>query len=216
MDKNTEKRTHKKISGAKTTAAEEYARHLPYNDGRLQAETEKTGAAAEQKEELLEGEMITISAQEYSALKQDLEQTHQQVSDNFDGWQRERADFSNYKKRIEREQNLLSQTITGELIKKYLPVVDDLERALKNRPADEGSSWAEGIDLIYRKLMNTLESEGVTRIPAEDELFDPTRHEAISHEDSPAHQSGQIIEVVQQGYLIGERVLRPALVRVAR
>ena len=70
--------------------------------------------------------------------------------------------------------------------------------------------------MIIRKLQGILEGEGVKRIPAEEEVFNPVRHEAISHEESPDHKSGQIIEVVQQGYTIGERVLRPALVRVAR
>ena len=105
---------------------------------------------------------------------------------------------------------MLSQNITGEVIKKYLVVLDDLDRALKMRPTEgEGAAWAEGIELIYRKLQNILDSEGVKRIPAEDEEFDPTRHEAISHEESPDHESGQIIEVVQQGYTLGDRVSAP-------
>ena len=72
------------------------------------------------------------------------------------------------------------------------------------------------MELVYRKLISLVESSGVTQMQVENEAFDPTRHEAITHEDSPDHQSGEIIEVVQQGYMIGDRVLRPALVRVAR
>ncbi len=96
---------------------------------------------------------------------------------------------------------------------------------MKNRPAEgapagttagEAAAWANGIELIVRKLQAILEAEGVRRIPAETEEFNPTRHEAITHEDSPDHKSGEIIEVVQQGYTLGDRVLRPALVRVAR
>jgi len=150
-------------------------------------------------------------------LQAQLEQTSAKANEYFDGWQRERADFSNYKRRMERDQVQLSQTLTGTIIKKYLAVMDDLERALKARPSQgEGAAWADGIELIYRKLEKLLEAEGVQRIPAETEVFDPARHEAITHEDHPDFESGQIIEVVQQGYLIGERVLRPALVRVAR
>ncbi|HZU86999.1 MAG TPA: nucleotide exchange factor GrpE, partial [Anaerolineaceae bacterium] len=78
------------------------------------------------------------------------------------------------------------------------------------------ASWAEGVALIARKLSGILESEGVRPMQAEGEMFDPAMHEAISHEDHPDFQSGQIIEVVQQGYTIGDRVIRPALVRVAR
>ena len=96
-------------------------------------------------------------------------------------------------------------------------MLDDIQRALKNRPAEgEGATWAAGIELIERKFINILESESITRIPAEKEMFDPTRHEAISSEDSANHASGEIIEVLQQGYTLDNRVLRPALVRVAR
>jgi molecular chaperone GrpE len=151
------------------------------------------------------------------ALSAELEKTRCQCQEYFEGWQRERADFANYKKRIERDQMQLSQSVNGTIIKKYLVIIDDLERALKNRPVDsEGAKWAEGIDLIYRKLQTILESESVKRIPAESAEFDPTIHEAISHEESPDHESGQVIEVLQQGYMIGDRVLRPALVRVAK
>jgi molecular chaperone GrpE len=167
--------------------------------------------------------MNTTTEQEQSstadaaALAQELEKLRQLAAENFEGWQRERADFMNYKKRIDRDQSQLSNNITGEVIKKYLVILDDLERALKTRPTEgEGARWAEGIELIYRKVQNIIEAEGVTRIPAEAESFDPNRHQAITHDESPDHKSGDIIEVLQNGYKIGDRILRPALVRVAR
>ncbi|WP_172797795.1 nucleotide exchange factor GrpE [Longilinea arvoryzae] len=154
---------------------------------------------------------------ENAALREELDQALQKAKENMDGWQRERADFMNYKKRIDREQATLKENITGEILKKYLVVVDDLERALKVRPTEgDLAAWSEGVELVYRKLIGILESEGVRRIPAETEKFDPSRHEAISHEDNPDHESDDIIEVVRQGYTIADRVLRPALVRVAR
>jgi molecular chaperone GrpE len=163
------------------------------------------------------GERDTVPVDIYENLVQELQQAQQQAKDYSEGWQRERADFSNYKRRVERDQQMLQLSIRGEVIKKHLGVVDDLERALKARPTEgTAAAWSNGIELVYRKLQNILESEGVKRIPAENEAFDPSRHEAISHEDSPNHESGQIIEVVQQGYTLGERVLRPAMVRVAR
>ena len=161
--------------------------------------------------------MIMIPKQEYEDLKTELEKIRGEVSENYEGWQRERADFINYKKRIERDQVQKTRDITGEIIKKYLPVMDDMERALKARPADvEGAKWAEGIELIYRKLNTIVENSGVERIEAEKTMFDPTIHEAITSEPSDEHESGEIIEVIQQGYKLGERVLRPALVRVAQ
>lgn len=154
---------------------------------------------------------------ENAALRAELDKAQQKAMDNVDGWQRERADFMNYRKRIEREQATLRENISGEILKKYLIVLDDLERAMKVRPAEgEAAAWADGIELVYRKLISILESEGVKRIPAETEKFDPNRHEALTYEESPSHESDDIIEVIRQGYTIADRVLRPALVRVAR
>ena len=95
-------------------------------------------------------------------------------------------------------------------------VIDDLQRALENRPEEgDGASWAEGIDLIYRKLNNILENADVKKMETDGQTFDPNIHEAISLEESPDHESGEVIEVVKQGYMLGDRVLRPASVRVA-
>ncbi|HTX79051.1 MAG TPA: nucleotide exchange factor GrpE [Longilinea sp.] len=179
--------------------------------------TQEAEAAAEPVAEGEEPKMVTVPLKDYAAQLKEIDDLKQQSADNFEGWQRERADFQNYRKRVERDQDTLRQSITGAVIKKYLVIVDDLGRALKSRPTEgEAAAWAEGLELIYHKLEGIMESEGVQRIPAENEMFDPNRHEAITHEDSPDHQSGQIIEVVQQGYTIGDRVLRPAQVRVAR
>jgi molecular chaperone GrpE len=162
-----------------------------------------------------EAQQFAVTQEEYEQLTKELEQTRKQATQNLEGWQRERAEFSNYKRRIEREQAQAGQNITAEVIRKYLVILDDLERALKARPTEgEGAAWAQGIELIYRKLQNIIEAEGITRLEAE--MFDPNIHEAISNEESPDHESGDIIEVVQQGYRIGDRIIRPALVRVAR
>jgi len=162
------------------------------------------------------GENETVLTKEED-LATELQQAQDKAKEFFEGWQRERADFANYKRRIDRDQQTLTQTIKSDVIKKYLTVLDDLERAMKARPSDGAAgSWANGIELILRKLQSILESEGIRRIPAEKEEFDPTRHEAITYEESPDHESGEIIEVVQQGYTLGDRVIRPAMVRVAR
>jgi molecular chaperone GrpE len=155
--------------------------------------------------------------EEVEALRKSLEEVRGKADEYLEGWQRARAEFANYRKRIEREREQVQQEASGTVIRRFLDVVDDLDRALKNRPGEgEGAEWAAGIELIYRKLLNALEAEGVTPMEAEGEEFDPNLHEAISQEPSPEHESGEIIEVVQNGYLIGERVLRPARVRVAR
>lgn len=149
--------------------------------------------------------------------QKDLEKIAAQAAANLDGWQRERAEFSNFKRRIEREQAQQHQVLTGEIIKKYLVILDDLELALKNKPKDgDGAAWAEGITLIARKLQSVIEAEKVERICENNVPFDPNLHEAISNEENPDFESGYVIEVVRQGYKLGERILRPAMVRVAR
>jgi len=151
---------------------------------------------------------------EFDALQQKLIEVEAQASEFKDGWIRAQAEFQNYRKRIERDNELTYVSMKGDIIKKVLPALDDLERALQNRPADD--AWASGIELIARKLQNILESEGVKRIEAEGVMFDPTFHEAISHEPSDEVESGHVIAVAQNGYMFGERVIRPALVRVAQ
>jgi molecular chaperone GrpE len=156
-------------------------------------------------------------AQQLEQLRDELARTRAQADEYLDGWQRARAEFANYKKRVEREQAQVYQTAAGAIIKRFLGVLDDLERTLKNCPqSGEGAVWAEGIELVCRKLVSILESEGVTPMQTDGQMFDPNLHEAILSEDSDRHESGQIIEALQQGYLLGDKVLRPARVRVAR
>jgi molecular chaperone GrpE len=147
-------------------------------------------------------------------LQKQLAEAQSQAAEYKDGWQRSVADFQNFRRRVEAEKADTYQTAVGSILKRYLPVVDDLERALASRP--EGLAWADGIDLILRKLQSILEAEGLKRIDAEGQMFDPNIHEAISQEVSENHESGQIISVVRNGYMLGEKVLRPAMVRVAQ
>jgi molecular chaperone GrpE len=143
-----------------------------------------------------------------------LEDAEAQVAEHRSDLQRERAEFVNYKNRIQRDADVQRANMKGDILQKVLPVLDDLERALQNRPADD--SWAGGIELIARKFQSVLQSEGVKRIDAEGKPFDPNFHEAISHEPNEDVPGGHVIAVVRNGYVIGERVIRPALVRVAQ
>ena len=159
----------------------------------------------------------TISDEEIYRLAQELQDWQAKAEEYLDGWQRARAEFANYKKRTEREQSQVYQNAAASIFKRFLDVLDDLDRALQNQPQDgDGAAWAEGIDLVYRKFNSILEAEGVTRIQAEGTFFDPNLHEGISQEDNDEYESGQIIAVVKNGYWIGDKVLRPATVRVAR
>ncbi len=172
---------------------------------------------AEAEENTVEG---TAAAQaeaaqpELESLKKELETAQARAAENLDGWQRSQAEFVNYRNRMQRDQETARVTMKADILRRVLPVLDDMERALSNRPA--GDAWAEGLELIARKFQNILEAEGLVRIPAEGQPFDPNFHEAVSHEPSDDVESGYVIGVIQNGYMLGERVIRPAMVRVAQ
>jgi molecular chaperone GrpE len=174
--------------------------------------TETPVEAVDPSEEKLleEGEQLANGEQAQA----EIEALRAKAAENLEGWQRAQAEFINYKNRVlrDREQDYVS--MKGDILKKVLPVLDDLERALVNRPKD--SSWANGMELIARKFQNILEAEGLKRIEAKGQPFDPNFHEAISSEPSEDVESGHVIEVVQNGYQLGDRVIRPAMVRVAQ
>lgn len=151
---------------------------------------------------------------ELDVLKKKLAEAESRASDYKDSWLRSQAEFQNYRKRLERDNEMMYTSMKGDIFKKVLPVLDDLERALQNRSAED--PWANGIELIVRKFQNILESEGLKKIEAVGKEFDPNFHEAISHEPANGVHSGHVIDVVQNGYMLGERVIRPALVRVAQ
>ncbi|MGA9397866.1 MAG: nucleotide exchange factor GrpE [Anaerolineaceae bacterium] len=161
--------------------------------------------------------MVALTMEEYDALQKDVEENKRQAQEYLDSLQRERADFLNYKKRIDKDREQAHSNAICDVVQKYLVVQDDLERALKSLPPElKGSTWVEGIEHIYRKLLSLLELEGVKQMIPDQEMFDPTMHEAVVQEENPDHVSGQIIEVISPGYLIGDRVIRPARVKVAR
>ncbi len=174
---------------------------------------EENGPEAEKNEEVL-----LVSKSEFEELKANLEAAKKKEQENFECWQRERADFINYKKRVERDQILGSQNFKADIMKKFFVVLDDMDLALRNRPKkdDEGSAWADGIELISRKFRTLIENEGIEKIESDNMEFDPNLHQAISYEENPDFESGQIIEIIQNGYKMGDRVIRPALVRVAK
>ncbi len=143
-----------------------------------------------------------------------LEEAETRAAEHLDGWQRTQAEFINYRNRVQRDAEAQRLAMKAEIFQKILPILDDLDLALQNQPAND--PWASGIELIARKFHSVLAAEGVTRIEAEGKPFDPNFHEAISHEPHDTVESGHVIEVVRNGYMLGDRVIRPALVRVAQ
>jgi molecular chaperone GrpE len=154
------------------------------------------------------------TAETEEALQAQLAEFQAKTQEYMDALLRERADFTNFRRRVESEKSQMWSQASGEMVKKILPVLDDLERAAANRPAE--NAWADGVEIIVRKFQSILEKEGITRIEAVGQPFDPNQHEAIMQEESAEYESGVVTAVLQHGYLQhGEQVLRPALVKVA-
>jgi len=136
--------------------------------------------------------------------------------DYYDRLLRKTAEFDNYRKRVERERReQADETLTGLLLE-LLQVVDDFDLALSVEPGDRVSSYRKGVELIHAKLHDVLKKYGVRPIEALGTPFDPTLHQAVLHEASPGHGDGEVIEELRRGYMIGDRLLRPAMVKVAK
>jgi molecular chaperone GrpE len=172
-----------------------------------QAEVEANGqAGAEAPAEVAES--LTPEAQVAAA--------QAEAEDYKDRWLRSQAEFANARKRMEKQRLDAYSNATANVMDKLLPIVDDFDRAMENLPAEiDGHSWLEGIQLVQRKLMATLDNFNVTPIEAIGKQFDPNLHEAITQEATDEYESGMVCRVLQTGYKIGDRVIRPSLVVVA-
>jgi molecular chaperone GrpE len=141
-----------------------------------------------------------------------LEDERQKAQSYMQNWQRAAADYQNFKRRVEEERTEAARFANAALIINLLPLVDDLERALHTVDASlAGLTWVDGIRLIHRKFLALLDMAGVEEIPADGQAFDPAVHEAVAHQPGPDHK---VIGVVQKGYKLGDRVVRPAMVVV--
>jgi molecular chaperone GrpE len=154
---------------------------------------------------------------EIESLKGELEATKGKADEYLAGLQRERAEFSNYRRRTAEEREQMLGLAGEDLIRKVLAIADDFDLAIENQPAElAGNGWVDGVAAIDRKLRTLLESEGVTPVLAEPGTpFDPHHHEAIANVPGTGRAEGEIVDVVRRGYLLRDRVLRPALVAVA-
>jgi molecular chaperone GrpE len=202
----------------KSNLKENYSGMKNKNEEKEKPEVEKEQNGSDFNEDsIFEDQGVDSELEEQViALQTALDEMDNKAEEYLDGWQRARAEFANYKKRVLRENMDIRQVARGEVIKLYLDIADDLERALQEKPeTGETEIWVEGIEIIFQKLRARLESEGIKPMKAMGEEFDPNIHEALMKEESEEFESGQIIEVMQEGYWIGDKVLRPALVRVA-
>src|SRR5215831_5511022 len=129
---------------------------------------------------------------------------------------RKGAEFDNYRKRIERERREHSDQAVVDLLLSLLTVVDDFDRALTIEAGADAEGYRKGVELIYAKLHDVLKKHGVRSIETLGTDFDPNLHEAVMHEASPDHRDGEVIGELRKGYMLGEKLLRPAMVKVAK
>jgi molecular chaperone GrpE len=136
--------------------------------------------------------------------------------DYHDRWLRKSAEFDNYRKRIERERREQADQGITDLLEELLSVVDDFDRALTVDAGEGGAAYQKGVELIHTKLNDLLRKRGVRPIETLGADFDPNLHQAVIHESSPDHREGEVIGELRRGYLMGDRLLRPAMVKVAK
>jgi molecular chaperone GrpE len=136
--------------------------------------------------------------------------------DFYDRWMRKAAEFDNYRRRVERERREHADESVVALLQDLLLVVDDFDRALTVDSGESASAYRKGVELIHTKLHDLLRKKGVKPIEALGKPFDPNVHQAVLHEDSPDHADGEVIGELRKGYTMGDRLLRPAMVKVAK
>lgn len=130
---------------------------------------------------------------------------------------RKTAEFENYRKRIDRERQSVSEAAAANLIEELIPLVDDLERALRADAGSEGAdAYRRGVELIHRRLLDALRKRGVRPVDALGADFNPHFHQAVAHEPAEGRREGEVIEEFSRGYMLGDRLLRPAMVKVAK
>jgi molecular chaperone GrpE len=149
----------------------------------------------------------------------DRDELVRQRDDYYDRLLRKTAEFDNFRKRTDRERREVAEFAAADLILELLPLVDNLERALKaeaGSAAEGAEAYRRGVELIHQQLLDVLRKRGVRPIDTEGASFDPHFHQAVAHEVSPGRSDGEILEEFSRGYLLGDRLLRPAMVKVAK
>ena len=145
-----------------------------------------------------------------------LDALQRERDDLYDRLLRKTAEFDNFRKRTERERREFAEWAAAELINDVLAVVDDFDRALGVAAPPEAAKYREGIELIHRQLTDLLRKRGVQPVETTGADFDPTVHQAVAYDESPGARDGEVVAELRRGYRLGERLLRPALVRVAK
>ena len=180
-------------------------------------ETITQAAAAEQPQTEAGAEQappVVLSPEEFEQVKQHIEALQKENQELIGMLQRLQADFDNYRKRNAAIRAESLSEGTRSVMADMLPTLDNFDRAL-NSFNGESSAWVDGVKMVYRQLMDTLSKNGLQEVPAEGK-FDPELHEAVLQEEGEGLEAGDILEVLQKGYMVGERIIRHSMVKVAK
>ena len=191
---------------------------IPVNKGNGKSEVDDRGPALDVDHELPAGEPGAPEASSGAApAGSELQKLQTERDALFDRLARQQAEFDNYRKRASREQQEFRQYAVSDALKQFLPVLDSFDRALAVASNDGGDEKLRaGVELVRKQMLDTLARLGVTPIEAEGALFDPQFHEAIEMVDTHDAKDNHVISELQRGYRLKDRLLRPAMVRVAR
>ena len=165
--------------------------------------------------EAVDAETATKAATTETAATPPAETAESVRAELMDRILRLQADFDNYRRRTRQEQCDLSAFVTQNLIKDLLPIVDNFERALASRPAEDPSGFGAGVEMIYRQFFAVLEKQGISAVETVGAMFDPAKHEAIMRDEESDQPEGTVVAELQKGYAACGKIIRPALVKVA-
>jgi molecular chaperone GrpE len=191
---------------------------IPVNKGNGKSEVDTRGPALDLDHELPAGEAGAPEASSGPApAESELQKVQAERDSLYDRLARQQAEFDNYRKRAAREQQDYRQYAVSDALKQFLPVLDSFDRALAVSQSENGEEkLRSGVELVRKQMLDTLARLGVTPIEAEGAVFDPQLHEAIEMVDTPDAKDNHVISELQRGYRLKDRLLRPAMVRVAR
>ena len=144
------------------------------------------------------------------------ENTEEKADDGNEKYVRLMAEFQNYKKRVAKEKNDIREYATEKLVMELLPVLDNFERALAASAEDDPAGYAKGMELIFTQMVTELQKSGLAEVEAEGQDFDPTKHNAVMTEENEELESGKVSKVLQKGYALNDKVIRPSMVAVTK
>ncbi len=182
---------------------------------KMQEQTEETVENTEVKEENTTEETVeTVEENKEPTMEEKLEEAQKQAKDNLDKYIRQLAEFENFRKRSNSEKTAMYSNGVRDTVEKLLPVIDNFERAVEAADDKEDPMY-KGVEMILKQFMEILENLGVKEIPSKGEPFDPNVHSAVMHIDDESCDENVVVEVFQKGYTLGDKVIRPSMVKVA-